>query len=178
MNVNKAALFGNWNFHEDAVTVGAIVLALVTFIWVSQWTCSVGMFSFLWCTVDGAREYGSTKEVLAIGHAIPMTSQVLPFVAMTGDMTLLQWTGQFGPEREFQNGHLVLLDAQMYADGRWVILVGTLSAFVKQHTMPNCPQWRAEPYFGVAHTICFVEWPLLWQGCAIMWQRTCRRERW
>ena len=26
--------------------------------------------------------------------------------------------------------------------------------------------------------VCFVERPLLWQGCVIMWQCTCRKERW
>ena len=65
-------------------------------------------------------------------------------------------------------------------------LVGTLSAFVKTAHVPNSPQLRVEPYAGVAHTsvrpaeatnFFFVEWPLLWQGCAIMWQCTCRRER-
>ena len=32
---------------------------------------------------------------------------------------------------------------------------------------------RKQPNF-----VCFVERPLLWQGCAIMWQCTCRKERW
>ena len=59
-NVNNVALpcIDNFNFDEDAVTVGAFFLALVTFIWGSQRTCSVGTFSFSWCTVDGARVYG------------------------------------------------------------------------------------------------------------------------
>ena len=111
--------------------MGAIFLALVTFIWGSQQTCSVGTFSFSWCTVDGPRVYGTTKEALATGHAIPVTGQFLPFVAMTNDPTLLRWTGRFGPECEFRNGHVFFLDAQMDADGRWLIPVGTLSAFVK-----------------------------------------------
>ena len=38
------------------------------------------------------------------------------------------------------------------ADGRWLIPVGALSAFVKTAKVPNCPQLRAEPYAGVAHT--------------------------
>ena len=78
-NVNNDALPDNCNFDEDAVTVGAIFLALVTFIWGSQRTCSVGTFSFSWCTVDGARVYGTTKEALAIGHVIPVTGQFLAF---------------------------------------------------------------------------------------------------
>ena len=65
-------------------------------------------------------------------------------------------------------------------------IVGTLSTFVKTAKVPNCPQLRAEPYAVVAHTtrgsnkiyFCFVERPLLWQGCAIMWQCACRKERW
>ena len=69
-----------------------------------------------------------------------MTRQFLPFVAMTSDPTLLRWTGQFGLECEFQNGHVVFLDAQMDADGRWLIPVGTLFAFVKIAKVPNCPQ--------------------------------------
>ena len=47
---------------------------------------------------------------------------------------------------------MVFLDAQIDADGRWHIPVGTLSAFVKTIKVPNCPQLRAEPYAGVAHT--------------------------
>ena len=151
-NVNNVALSDNCNFDEDAVTVGAIFLALVTFIWGSQRTCSVGTFSFSWCTVDGARVYGTTKEALATGHAIPATGQFLPFVTMTSDPTLLRWTGRFGPECEFPNGHVFFLDAQMGADGRWLIPVGTLSAFVKTAKVPHCPQLLAEPYAGVAHT--------------------------
>ena len=152
-NVNNVALpcIDNCNFDEDAVTVGAIFLALVTFIWGSQRTCSVGTFSFSWCTVDGARD-GTTKEALATGHAIPVTGQFLPFVGMTSDPTLLRWTGWFGPECEFRNGHVAFLDAQMDADGRWLVPVGTLSAFVKTAKVPNCPRLRAEPYVGVAHT--------------------------
>ena len=138
-----------------SVTVGAIFFfffALVTFIWGSQWTCSVGTFSFSWCAVDGARVYGTTKEALATGHAIPVTGQLLPFVAMTSDPTLLRWMGRFGPECEFRNGHVVFLDAQMDADGRWLIPVGTLSASVKTAKVPNCPQLCAELDAGVAHT--------------------------
>ena len=72
------------------------------------------------------------------------------------------------------------------ADGRWLIVVGTLSAFVKTAKVPNCPVqshtlvWHI-PACGPRQQqnfVCFVEWPLLWQGCAIMWQFTCRRERW
>ena len=178
-NVNNVALPDNCNFDGDAVTVGAIFIALVTFIWGLQRTCSVGTFSFSWCTVDGARVYGTTKEALATGHAILVTGQFLPFVVMTSDPTLLRWTGRFGPECEFWNAHVVFLDAQMDADGCWLIPVATLFAFVKTPKLPNCPQLRASPYAGVAHTsvrpaeatefVCFVEWPLLWQGCAIMW---------
>ena len=46
----------------------------------------------------------------------------------------------------------MFLDAQMDADGRWIIPPGTLSAFVKTAHVPNRPQLRAEPYAGVAHT--------------------------
>ena len=67
-----------------------------------------------------------------------MIDQFLSFVAMTSDPTLLQWTGWFGPECEFGNGHVVFFDAQMDADGCWVIPVGTLSAFVKTAQVPNC----------------------------------------
>ena len=45
-NVNNVALPDNCNFDEDAVTVGAIFLALVTFIWGSQRTCYVGKVVF------------------------------------------------------------------------------------------------------------------------------------
>ena len=92
------------------------------------------------------------KEALATGHAIPVTGQILPFVAMSSDPTLLRWTGWFGPECGFRNGHVVFLDAQMDADGRWRILLGTLSAFVKTAKVPNCPQLRAQPCACVAHT--------------------------
>ena len=51
---------------------------------------------------------------------------------MTSYPTLLRRMGRFG-------GHVVFLDAQMDADGRWLILVGTLSAFLKTAKMPNCP---------------------------------------
>ena len=71
--------------------------------------CSVGTFSFSWRPVDGARVYGTTKEALATGHAIPVTGQFLPFVAMTTDPTLLRWTGWFGLECEFRNWHVFLL---------------------------------------------------------------------
>ena len=43
---DNVALPDNLNFDEDAVTVGAIFLAFVTFIWGSQRKCSVGTFSF------------------------------------------------------------------------------------------------------------------------------------
>ena len=130
-NADNVALPSTGNVDEDAVTVGAIFLALMTFIWGQHRTCSVGTFSFSWCTVDGAREYGATKEALATGHAIPVTGQFLPFVATTNDLTLLRWTGHFGPECEFRCSHVVFLDAQMDGDGCWIILVGTLAAFVK-----------------------------------------------
>ena len=74
-NVNNVALYDNCNFDEDAVTGGAMFLALVTFIWGSHRTSSVGTFSFSWCTVDGARVYGTTEEALATGHAIPVMGQ-------------------------------------------------------------------------------------------------------
>ena len=38
------------------------------------------------------------------------------------------------------------------ADGRWLIPLGTLSAFVKTAKVPNCPQLRAEPYAGAGYT--------------------------
>ena len=47
---------------------------------------------------------------------------------------------------------MVFLDAQMDGDGRWIIPLGTLSAFVKTVQVPNCPQLRVEPYPGMAHT--------------------------
>ena len=84
--------------------MGAIFLALVTFIWGSQRTCSVGTFSFSWCTVDGARVCGTTKEALATGHAIPVTGEFLPFVAITSDPTLLRWTGRDGLVRNVSFG--------------------------------------------------------------------------
>ena len=151
-NPGNVALPNSGNVNEDAVTVGAIFLALITFIWGQHRTCSVGTFSFSWCTVDGARVYCTTKEALTPGHAIPVTGQFLPFVATTNDPTLLRWTGRFGPECEFRRSHVVFLDAQMDGDGCWIIAVGTLSAFVKTAQVPNCPQLRAEPYAGVAHT--------------------------
>ena len=103
-NLNNVALSDHCNSDEDAVTVGAIFLALVTFIWGSQRTCSVGTWSFSWCTVDGARVYGTTQEALATGHAIPVIGQFWPFVAMTNDPTLLRWMRRFGPECEFGMG--------------------------------------------------------------------------
>ena len=124
--------------------LGLFFLALMTFIWGQHQTYSVGTFSFSWCTVDGARVYGTIKEALATGHAIPVTGQFLPFVATTNDPTLLRWTGRFAPECEFQSSHVVFLDAQMDGDGRWIIPVDTLSAFVKTAQVPNCPQLRAE----------------------------------
>ena len=105
--VNNVALPDNCNCDEDAVTVGASLLALVTFIWGSQRTCSVVTFRLSCCTVDGARVYGTTKEALATGHAIPVTGHILPFVAMTSDPTLLRWTERFGAECEFRNAHVV-----------------------------------------------------------------------
>ena len=135
-NVNNVALSDNCIFDEDRVTVGATFLVLVTFIWGSQRRFSVGTFSFSWCTVDDPRFYGTTKEALATGHAISVTRQFLPFVAITSNPTLLRWTGRIGPEGEFRKGHVVPLDA----DGCWLVLVGTLSAFVKTAKMPNCPQ--------------------------------------
>ena len=171
-----------------SVTVGSIFLALVTFMWGWQRTYSVGTFSFSWCTVDGARVYGTTKEALATGHAIPVTGQFLPLVAMTSDPTLLRLTGWFGPEYEFQNGRAVFLDAQMDANGRWLIPVGTLSTFVKTAKVPNVlscvqshtPVWHI-PACGPRkqhNFLCSVERPLLWEACTIMWQCICRRERW
>ena len=106
----------------------------------------MGMFSFSWCAVEGAGVYGTTKEGLAIGHAIPVTRQFLPFIATTSDPTLLWWTGRFGPECDYWNGHVLFLDAQMDADGCWLVPVGNLSAFVKTAKV------HAEPYTGVAHT--------------------------
>ena len=147
-NVNNDALPDNCNFDEGAVTVGAIFLALVTFIWGSQRTCSMDTFSFSWCTVDGAWVYGTTKEALATGHAIPVTGQFLPFVTMTSDPTLLLWTGRFGPECEFRNGHVVFFDAQMDADGRWLIPVGILSAFVKTGAQLSSVACRATHWCG------------------------------
>ena len=44
---------------------------------------------------------------------------------------------------------MVFLDAQMDGDGRSIIPV---YAFVKTAQVPTCPQWRAEPYAGVANT--------------------------
>ena len=143
-NVNNAALSDNCNFDEDVGMVGAIFLALVTFKWSSQRTSSMGTFGFSWCTVDGARVYGTAKEVLATGHAIPVTGQFLPFIAITSDPTLSWSTERLGPECEFRNGHVVFLDAQMDADGPGLILVGTLSAFVNTAKVPDCPQLRAE----------------------------------
>ena len=81
-----------------------------------------------------------------------MTRQFLPFVAITNYPTLLRWTGHFGPECEFQSSHVVFLDAQIDGDGRWIIPLGTLCAFVKTAQMANGPQLLAEPYAGVAHT--------------------------
>ena len=91
----------------------------------------MGTFNFSWCTVDGARVYGTTKEALATGHAILVTGQFSPLVATTNDPTLLRWTGCFGSKCKFRSSHVVFLDAQMDANGRWIILVGTFSAFVK-----------------------------------------------
>ena len=73
---------------------------------------------------------------------------------------------------------MVFLDAQMEGDGRWIIPVGTLS-------VPSCvqspmPVWHipvCDPQ-KLHNSICFVEWPLLWQGCAIMWLCTCKGVRW
>ena len=150
-NVNNVALPDNCNFDEDAVTVGAIFLALVTFIWGLQRTCCVGTFSFSWCTVDGARVYGSTKEALAIGHAVPMTVHFLHFVAMTSDPALLRWTERFGPERDFRNGHVVFWDAQMDAHGRWLVS-GHPVCLGENRKGAQLPKLRAAPCVGVAHT--------------------------
>ena len=49
-------------------------------------------------------------------------------------------------------GMWVFFDAQMDADGCWLIPLGIVSVFVKTAKVPNCPQLRAEPYAGVAHT--------------------------
>ena len=124
----------------------------MTFVWGHHWTWFVGMFGFSWCTVDGARVYGTTKEALATGHAIPAMGQFLPFVATTNDSTLLRWTGRFGRDCELRSSHVIFFDAQMDGDGRWIIPVGTLSAFVKTAQMPKCPQLRAEPCASVPHT--------------------------
>ena len=137
---------GPYRCRARSVTVGAIFLPLVTFIWSSQWTCSVGTFSFSWCTIDRARVYGTTKEALATGHAIPVTGQFLPFVAMTNDPTLLRRAGRFGPEYKFRNGHVDFFDAQMDADGCWLIPVGSLSAFVKTAKVPNYPLCHSHTY--------------------------------
>ena len=59
--------------------------------------------------------------------------------------------GRFGPDGEFRNAYLGFLDAEMHADGRWVIIVGRLSAFVKTAHVPNCPQLHADPYICLAH---------------------------
>ena len=58
----NVALPNTSNVDEDAITDGAIFLARMTFIWGQHWTCSVGTFSFSWCTVDGARVNGTTKD--------------------------------------------------------------------------------------------------------------------
>ena len=52
-----------------------IFLALVTFTCGSHCTCSVGVFRFTWCTVDGARVYGTAEDALATGQAIPIKGQ-------------------------------------------------------------------------------------------------------
>ena len=88
-NPDNVALRNTGNVDEDAVTVGAIFPALMTFIWGQHRTCSVGTFSFSWCTVDGAQVYGTTKEALGTRHAIPVAGQFLPFVATTNHPTLL-----------------------------------------------------------------------------------------
>ena len=71
MNLNNVALYDTCNVEEDAATVGAIFVALVTITWGSQQTCSVGALRFSWGTVGSAWVYGTTKEALAIAHAIP-----------------------------------------------------------------------------------------------------------
>ena len=128
---DNVALPNNGNVDEVAASFGAIFSALMTFVWGQHRTISLGTFNFSWCTVDGALVYGTTKEALITGHAIPVTGQFLPFVATTNDPTLLRWTGRFGPGCEFRSSHVVFLDAKMDGDGRWIILGGTLSAFVK-----------------------------------------------
>ena len=59
-NPDIVALPDTGNVNEDGVTVGAIFLAPMTCVWGQHQTCSVGTFSFLWCTV-----HGTTKEALA-----------------------------------------------------------------------------------------------------------------
>ena len=80
-----------------------------------------------------------------------MASQFLPFVTMTSDPILLRWTRRFASECAFRNGPVVFSDAQMDANGRWLIQVGTLSTFVKTAKVPNSPQLRAEIYAAAAH---------------------------
>ena len=74
------------------------------------------------------------------------------------------------------------------ADGRGLIPVDALSNFVKIAKVPNCPR-LPQSHSLVWHIqacgprkqrnfVCFVERPLLCQGCAIMWQCTSERERW
>ena len=109
-----------------------------------------------------------------------MTRHFLPFVATTSDPSLLRWTGRFGPEFEFRNGHVVFFDA--------VNPGGTLSAFVKTANVPNCPSYVQSRTLVWHILVCglhkqqnffsFVDWPFLWQRCPIMWQCTRGRERW
>ena len=49
-------------------------------------------------------------------------------------------------------GMCFFFDAQIDANGCWVIPVGTLSAFVKTAQVPNCPQLHVPPYASVAYT--------------------------
>ena len=53
-NRDIVALRATSNVDEHAVIVRAIFLALMTLIWGQHRTCSVGTFSFSWCTVDVA----------------------------------------------------------------------------------------------------------------------------
>ena len=54
MNLKNVALSPSCNFGVDAARIGAILLALVAFIWGSRRTHSVGTFSFSCCTIDDA----------------------------------------------------------------------------------------------------------------------------
>ena len=51
-NPDNVAFPNSGNVDGDAIIVGAIVLALMTFLWGQHRTCSVRTFNFSWCTVD------------------------------------------------------------------------------------------------------------------------------